>query len=110
MITTNNTNNNTNTNTTTTGGLLEVVSCLPAGRGASFAPVLVVLVVVLVVLVMLLVVLGVVWVVLGVVLEQVEAVAKPLLRLLRRNHRQDHQNLGRSLLRVPPGGRTPPTI
>ena len=35
MITTNNTNNNTNT---TTGGLLEVVSCLPAGRGASSAP------------------------------------------------------------------------
>ena len=34
MITTNNTNNNTNT---TTGGLLEVVSCLPAGRGASSA-------------------------------------------------------------------------
>ena len=38
---TNNTNNNTNTTTsttTTTGGLLEVVSCLPAGRGASSAP------------------------------------------------------------------------
>ena len=48
--------------------------------------------VVLVVLVVVLVVLVVVLVVLGVVLEQVEAVAKPLLLPVLKNHPQDHQN------------------
>ena len=39
-----------------------------------------------------LVVLGVVWVVLEVVLEQVEAVAKPLLLPVLKKHPQDHPN------------------
>ena len=46
----------------------------------------------MVVLVVFLVVLGVVWVFLGVVLEEVEAVAKPLLVPVLKKHHQDHPN------------------